>query len=163
MDAVAGLTTQHVLQTRAIVDAQGAKDWKAAYADVWTAYAHMQMIGDALVPAIATKSPDKFAGDPSNKGVGLRVALNQLLQEHLYLASSATGAALDGRDDEFATAGDVLNTNGTDLGAAIGSLYGPELATRSTRSGARTTASSPTTPSVWRRRTKPCRTRRSAT
>ncbi|MEJ7696519.1 MAG: hypothetical protein WKF78_07870 [Candidatus Limnocylindrales bacterium] len=126
MDAVAELTTQHVLQTKAIVDAQGAKDWKAAYAAIRTAYAHMQMIGDAIAPAIATKFPDKFSGDPSNKGVGLRVALNQLLQEHLYLASSATGAALDGRDDEFAAAGDVLNTNGTDIGAAIGSLYGPE-------------------------------------
>ena len=44
------------------------------------------MIGDALAPAIAAKFPDKFAGDPSNKAVDLRVALNQLLQEHLYLA-----------------------------------------------------------------------------
>ena len=59
-------------------------------------------------------------------GVDLRVALNQLLQEHLYLASFATGAALGGRADEFAAAGGALNTNGTDLGAAIGSLYGDE-------------------------------------
>ena len=84
----------------------------------------MQMIGDAIAPAIAAKFPDKVAGDPSNKGVDLRVALNQLLQEHLYLASSATGAALGGRNDEFAAAGDALNTNGTDIGAAIGGLYG---------------------------------------
>ena len=123
-DAVTSLTTDHVLQTKAIVDAQAKKDWKAAYAAIRAAYAHMQMIGDAIAPAIAAKFPDKFAGDPSNKGVGLRVALNQLLQEHLYLASDATAAALGGRSDEFAAAGDALNTNGTDIGAAIGSLYG---------------------------------------
>ena len=125
-DAVTALTTEHVVQTKAIVDDQAKGDWKAAYADLRTAYAHMQMIGDALAPAIAAKFPDKLAGDPSTKGVDFRVALNQLLQEHLYLASSATGAALDGRTDEFAAAGDALNTNGTDLGAAIGSLYGDE-------------------------------------
>ncbi len=123
-DAVTSLTTDHVLQTKAIVDAQAKKDWKAAYAAIRAAYAHMQMIGDAIAPAIAAKFPDKFAGDPTNKGVGLRVALNQLLQEHLYLASDATAAALGGRSDEFAAAGDALNTNGTDIGAAIGSLYG---------------------------------------
>jgi hypothetical protein len=123
-DAVTSLTTDHVLQTKAIVDAQAKEDWTASYAAIRTAYAHMQMIGDALAPAIAAKFPDKLAGDPSNKGVDLRVALNQLLQEHLYLASSATGAALDGRNDEFAAAGTALNTNGTDIGAAIGGLYG---------------------------------------
>ena len=123
-DAVTSLTTEHVLQTKAIVDAQARKDWKAAYAAIRTAYAHMQMIGDAIAPAIAAKFPDKVAGDASSKPVDLRVALNQLLQEHLYLASDATGAALGGRNDEFAAAGDALNTNGTDLGAAIGSLYG---------------------------------------
>jgi hypothetical protein len=124
VDAVTSLTTEHVLQTKAIVDAQAKGDWKAAYTAIRKAYAHMQMIGDAIAPAVAAKFPDKFAGDPSSKAVDLRVGLNQLLQEHLYLASFATGAALGGRNDEFAAAGTALNTNGTDLGAAIGSLYG---------------------------------------
>ncbi len=124
MDAVVSLTTDHVLQTKAIVDAQAKGDWTAAYAAIRAAYAHMQMIGDAIAPAIATKFADKFPGDPSTKAVDLRVGLNQLLQEHLYLASFATGAALGGRNDEFAAAGGALNTNGTDLGAAIGGLYG---------------------------------------
>ncbi|HET7726045.1 MAG TPA: hypothetical protein VFK54_01850 [Candidatus Limnocylindrales bacterium] len=123
-DAVASLLTDHVLQTKAIVDAQAAGDWDAAYAAIREAYAHMQMIGDALAPAVATAFPDTFPGDPSTKAVDLRVGLNQLLQEHLYLASFATGAALGGRNDEFAAAGGALNTNGTDLGAAIGGLYG---------------------------------------
>ena len=123
-DAVTALTTAHVLQTKALVDDQAKGDWKAAYADLRKAFAHMQMIGDAIAPAIAAKFPDKLAGDATNKGVGFRVALNGLLQEHLYLATDATDAALAGRADEFAAAGDALNTNGTDIGAAIGSLYG---------------------------------------
>ena len=125
-DAVTSLTTDHVLQTKAIVDDQAKGDWKAAYADLRKAYAHMQMIGDAIAPAIAAKFPDKLAGDATNKGVDFRVALNQLLQEHLYLATDATDAALAGRADEFAAAGAALNTNGTDIGAAIGSLYGTD-------------------------------------
>ncbi len=124
--AVTDLTTQHVVQTKAIVDAQAKGDWKAAYAALRTAYAHMQMIGDAIAPAIVAKFPAKLAGDPSNKGVDFRVALNGLLQEHLYLASSATDAALAGRADEFAAAGDALNTNGTDIGGALTGLYGAD-------------------------------------
>jgi hypothetical protein len=84
----------------------------------------MQMIGDAIAPAIVAKFPAKLTGDPSSKGVDFRVALNQLLQEHLYLASFVTDAALGGRNDEFAAAGAALNTNGTDIGAAIGSVFG---------------------------------------
>ena len=122
--AVTDLITAHVVQTKAIVDAQAAKDWKGAYDAIRTAYAHMQMIGDALAPAIATQQ--NIAGDPSTPAVDLRVGLNQLLQEHLYLASFATDAAIGGRSDEFAAAGAALNTNGTDLGAAIGSLYGSD-------------------------------------
>jgi hypothetical protein len=125
-DAVSGLVTDHVLQTKAIVDAQAAKDDEAAYAAVRTAYAHMSMIGDALAGAIVSQNPEAVAGDPATPAVDLRVGLNALLQEHLYLASSATSAALDGRNDEFAAAGGALNTNGTDIGAAIGSLYGDE-------------------------------------
>ena len=123
-DAVTDLVTDHVLQTKAVVDAQASGDFEAAYAAIRAAYAHMQMIGDALAPAIA--EGNDIQGDPSNAGVDLRVALNQLLQEHLYLASFATDAAIGGRSDEFAAAGAALNSNGTDLGAAIGSLYGTE-------------------------------------
>jgi hypothetical protein len=125
-DAVTALVTDHVLQTKAIVDAQAAGDFEAAYAAIRAAYAHMQMIGDALASAIVGQNAETIDGDPDSAAAGLRVALNQLLQEHLYLASSATAAALGGRADEFAAAGGALNTNGTDLGAAIGSLYGDE-------------------------------------
>ena len=123
-DAVVKLTTDHVLQTKQIVDDQAKNDWKAAYADIRLAYAHMSMIGDPIAKAIVAKLPDKFAGDAANKGVDFRVALDNLLQEHLYLATDATAAALEGMSDEFQAAGGALNTNGTDLGAALGSVYG---------------------------------------
>jgi hypothetical protein len=123
-EAVAELVTDHVLQTKAVVDAQASGDWEAAYEAIRAAYAHMSMIGDALAPAIA--EGNAIDGDAGSAGVDFRTALNQLLQEHLFLASFATDAAIDGRDDEFAAAGAALNTNGTDLGAAIGSLFGAE-------------------------------------
>jgi hypothetical protein len=123
---VADLTKTHVLTTKQIVDDQAAQNWPAAYGDLRKAYAHMRMIGDPLAAAIAKKDPAKFSGDPSSKAVDLRVSLNALLQEHLYLASLATDAALAGRNDEFAAAGTALNDNGSDIGAAIGSLYGAD-------------------------------------
>ncbi len=123
-DAVTELVAHHVEHTKEVVDAQAAGDWATAYDEIRNAYAHIQEIGDALAPAIA--EANDLEGDAMTSGVDFRVALNQLLQEHLFLASFATDAALDGRDDEFAAAGGALNTNGTDLGAAIGSLYGQE-------------------------------------
>jgi hypothetical protein len=126
LDAVSGLITDHVLQTKAVVDAQAARDWAAAYDGIRTAYAHMQMIGDALAGAIVGQQPDAFPGDPGASAVDFRVALNQLLQEHLYLATFATDAALESRDGEAAAALGHLGTNGTDIGGAIGGLFGGE-------------------------------------
>ncbi|MDQ6682312.1 MAG: hypothetical protein M3Y88_03465, partial [Chloroflexota bacterium] len=60
-DAVASLTTAHVLTTKAVVDAQGKKDFAAAAQKDRAAGQHMQMIGDALAKAIVAKLPDKFA------------------------------------------------------------------------------------------------------
>jgi hypothetical protein len=127
---VTDLTTQHVLTTKAIVDAQAAKDWPATYSAIRAGFAHMAMIGDPLAAAIAKKFPAKFPGDPSTNAVGFRVALNELLQEHMFLATFATGAALGGRSDEFTAAGDALNDNGTDIGDAIGQLYGDDAKTQ---------------------------------
>jgi uncharacterized membrane protein YqgA involved in biofilm formation len=122
-DAIKGLVTDHVLQTKAVVDDQAAKNYTKEYQDIDTAYQHMQQIGDALAPAIAKKT-GKFDGDASSKAAGFRATLNVLLQEHLYMATAATGAALAGRTDEFTAAADALNKNGTTIGGAIGMLYG---------------------------------------
>jgi hypothetical protein len=123
------LTKEHVISTKAIVDAQKAENWSATYGAIRAGFAHMAMLGDPLAEAIAAKLPNKFPGDNTTKAVSFRVALNELLQEHLYLASFATGAALGGRTDEFSAAGAALNANGTDIGAAIRGLYNAEAET----------------------------------
>ena len=56
----------------------------------------------------------------------LRTTLDLKLGEHIILASRRPSAALGGRNDEFAAYGGLLNTNGTDLGAMIGTVYGQE-------------------------------------
>ena len=54
----------------------------------------------------------------------LRAKLNTLLQEHAYLAASATNAALGGRKTEFEAAAGALDANSVDLSKAIGMVYG---------------------------------------
>jgi hypothetical protein len=56
----------------------------------------------------------------------LRTALTLLLNEHVILASQATGAALGGRTDEFNAAAAQLNTNSEAISGAIGLVYGDE-------------------------------------
>lgn len=56
----------------------------------------------------------------------LRVGLNSLLAEHIYLASAATGAALGGRSAEFGAAAAALDSNSVALSKAIGSVYGSD-------------------------------------
>ncbi len=85
--------------------------------------------GAAGLPT-ATVTDLTFPGDPKNKGVDFRVALDNLLQEHLFLATSATGDALAGNTAEFTPLGAALNANGTDLGSAIGGLFGADAGTQ---------------------------------
>ena len=68
---------------------------------------------------------------PSSTSIGspipaaeLRAKLNTLLQEHAYLAASATNAALGGRQAEFQAAAGALDANSVDLSKAIGMVYG---------------------------------------
>jgi len=126
---VTDLTTMHITTTKAVVDDIYAKDYAKAATDLRMATAHMQKLADPVAEAIATQHPDMFPGDAKNKGVDFRVALNNLLQEHLFLATSATGDALAGNSAEFKPLGDALNANGTDLGGAIGGLFGADAGT----------------------------------
>jgi len=57
---VSTLVMDHILGLKAVVDAQAAKDFGAAYAGLRPAYAHMQMICDPLAAAIAEQFPDKY-------------------------------------------------------------------------------------------------------
>ena len=127
---VTQLTTDHITTTKAVVDDLFAKNYTQAATDLRMAYAHMEKIADPLSEAIAAQHPDLFPGDAKNKGVDFRVTLNNLLQEHLYLATMATGDALAGNSAEFMALNTDLNANGTDLGGAIGSLYGTDAGTQ---------------------------------
>ncbi|HEY7038634.1 MAG TPA: hypothetical protein VID28_07280 [Methylomirabilota bacterium] len=62
----------------------------------------------------------------STPAAGLRVGLNALLSEHVYLAAAATNAALGGRQPEFEAAAAALDANSVDVARAIGSVYGTE-------------------------------------
>ena len=59
----------------------------------------------------------------------LKTMLNTLLQEHVYLAAGATGAALGGRAPEFRAAAAALDGNSQDIAKAIGSVYGADAGT----------------------------------
>jgi len=70
--------------------------------------------------------PSQAQVTSNTKAAALRSTLNTLLQEHVYLAASATNAALGGREAEFKAAADALDANSVDLAKAIGSVYGAE-------------------------------------
>jgi hypothetical protein len=77
----------------------------------------------AAAPANQGSAASLAAANPT-PGTELRVALNTLLQEHVYLAAAATGSALAGRQDEFKAAAGSLDANSIALSKAIGSVYG---------------------------------------
>jgi plastocyanin len=66
------------------------------------------------------------AGMTDSAAANLRVDLNRLLGEHVYLAARATGAALTGQQAGFEAAAASLDMNSVDLSRAIGAVYGPD-------------------------------------
>lgn len=130
LKAVTDLVTAHILTTKAVIDAQAAKTWPVAFMNTRAAFKHMQMLADPLAKAIAVKVPALYPGDASAKSVDLRVALNQLFQEHVYLATMTSNACTGDRKDEFMAAGAAVGMNAADVGTAVGSVYGPEAMTQ---------------------------------
>jgi len=124
LDSIEQLTTQHVLQTKAMIDDQIAQSYPRMYADLRLVYAQASRLGDEFAPKIAKKFPDKFPGNPSNSAVDLRVKMNNLLQEHAYLETMTTSAAIGGRTAEQAAAGGALGENTNALGALVSDVFG---------------------------------------
>ena len=116
----------HVLGLKAVVDAQAAGDETAHYTTLREAYAHMAMTAEALSGAIAGQQPEMFTGDGMASAAGLRVALNNLLAEHTFLAANATDEALNGNTPGFEAAAAALDENSVELADAITSVYGDE-------------------------------------
>ncbi|MEZ4706822.1 MAG: cupredoxin family copper-binding protein [Caldilineaceae bacterium] len=80
---------------------------------------HMNDMADIEAEEPAAASMVMTAG-------ALRAKLDLLLGEHVLLASSATDAALRGRQAEFEAAANVLDGNSMDIAALIGTVYGPD-------------------------------------
>ncbi len=81
------------------------------------------MPATAAVDTSAVTARQMMTGDA---GTQLRVTMNRLTQEHVYLAGAATGAAIGGRDAEFKAAAAELDENSVATAKGIGSVYGPE-------------------------------------
>jgi hypothetical protein len=110
-NVITELTSTQVMEEIAFIDDVFAGDFKAYYADLHRAYSQTSRFGDLVAEAIAAEFPDKFPGDPTDHSVDARVMLNMDLQEHSYLATLATDAALNHRDSERTPALGALNTN----------------------------------------------------
>lgn len=81
-------------------------------------------------PASSSPSATAAALVIDSKAADLRTSVNLLFAEHLDVAIKAVDAALGGRTAEFTAYGDILNTNGTDIGGLIGQVYGAGAQTR---------------------------------
>ncbi len=130
LDPITQLLTEQVLDTKAIIDDQAALSNAKMFEDLHGAYVQASRIGDALASAIARKFADKFPGDPSNKAVDFRVSLNNLLQEHSYLATMTAGATAAGRSSEQAAALNALAANADRLGTLFSKVFGAATGTR---------------------------------
>lgn len=123
----------HATTLKTVIDAQKAGDQPKVYSSLRMAYSHMDHLAEALAVATAKKFPTKFDGDASSKAATLRAGFTMLLREHVFLASSATGAALAGRQPQFEAAAGALNgptgSNSADIVAAIRSAYGDQVGT----------------------------------
>ena len=130
LDPITELSREQVLETKAMIDDQAALNNAKTFADLQRAYVQASRIGDALASAIANKFPDKFPGDPANKAVDFRVALNNLLEEHSYLATMTTSATAAGRTAEQAAALNALAANADALGTVFSQAFGTAIGTR---------------------------------
>ncbi|MBI3742492.1 MAG: copper amine oxidase N-terminal domain-containing protein, partial [Chloroflexi bacterium] len=122
--AVSDLVKTHIVTLKDVIDAQAAGDYVKAYTATRKAFAHMDLIANALAGAIAKQFPDKFDGNADAGGSKLRSALTLTLSEHSFLVTVATAAAFGARDADFKAAADSLDGNSIDLSKAIGSVYG---------------------------------------
>jgi hypothetical protein len=130
-DVVEGAIVMHATELIAVINAQKAGDQNAVYQALRSAYSHMAHTATALAGGTVAKFPEKFSGAVDSKASDLRSGLGLLLREHVWLAGSATGAALGGRMPQFeavvAALNGPANSNTSDIVAAIGSVYGPDV------------------------------------
>ena len=129
-DLIQPLVNQHMLETKAMLDDQLARNYPTLYSDMRASYAHATQVGDTVAPRIAGRFPDKFPGNASSPAVDLRAALNIKLQEHSYLSSMRTSAAIGRRSAEQAAAAAAIAENANALDKSFTDLFGASVAAR---------------------------------
>jgi hypothetical protein len=86
-------------------------------------------VGGIMAPSLrapAVLAAPVTSATSATKAADLRVALNNLLTEHVALAASATAGALGGRQAQFQYAAGELDNNSNDITKAIASIYGED-------------------------------------
>ena len=154
-DTVSQIMAKQEADDKAFIDDLFAGRFSTYFADLHRAYAQTSQLGDALAVQIAQLFPDKFSGDPAVRRVDLRVSSNLLLQEHSYLSTMATAAAVAKRDSEKTAAVSALATSAKTLakvwldwdGALVAYAANSHLQS-STFIDTLTTATGATTPNV---------------
>jgi hypothetical protein len=121
VDAEEDALQLHIDQLTAFADA----DYARAYQSQREAFGHMFELGDHLALAIARQFPDRFPDGAVafSPRADLRLALDQLLAEHVVLSAETMRAGVTEAPD-FAAGRDALAANSRDLAAAVASVYG---------------------------------------
>ncbi|MCA1554558.1 MAG: hypothetical protein LC737_09285, partial [Chloroflexi bacterium] len=84
------------------------------------------LVAVALAVFGMTAATPTQAAPNSVSASDLRTLLTNLLEEHVYLAGTATGAALRGDDAGFKAAAATLDQNTVELGKAVSAAYGAD-------------------------------------
>jgi hypothetical protein len=107
-NAITELARQQVLADKAFIDDLASQNYATFYTDLDKAYTHTSQLGDVLARHAVAQYPDRFPGDPSAHAVDSRVTSNLSLQEHSYLTTMATDAAIAKRDADKSAAVSAL-------------------------------------------------------
>jgi hypothetical protein len=128
-DVVEGLIAEHVQQLQQIANLSQA-DFADLYPGMRETYAHMFMVGDGLALGIASRFGETFTGRETafSPAIDLRITLDRLFGEHVYLAAIAMRARL-GPSGNLSAAADALAANSAELAATMGAIYGGDAET----------------------------------
>ena len=125
-DVIEGLIAEHVQQLQQIASLSQA-DFAELYPAMRETYAHMFMVGDGLALGIVSRFGETFTGRETafSPAIDLRITLDRLFGEHVYLAAIAMRARL-GASGNLPAAADALAANSAELAATIGEIYGED-------------------------------------
>ena len=123
-DVVADLIDEHRAQLSQIA-ALAEADYDQVYDALRETYRHMYVIGNSLALAIVRQFPERFPGQATafTPAVDVRVVLDRLLGEHVYLAAAVMRARLEGAED-FSAAVQAVEANSAELSEVIEDIYG---------------------------------------